>query len=958
MAKDYDHKSIDSKWQLKWKKDGAWRAEDNSPKPKYYPLIEFPFLSGQGLHIGHPRPYVGLDLIARKKRREGYNVLYPIGWDAFGLPTENYALKTGKDPRVVTEENTNTFRRQIQSLGISFDWSREFGTSDPEYYKWTQWIFLQLYKHGLAYKGKATINWCPKDKIGLANEEVADGKCERCGTEVEKREKEQWMLAITKYAQRLYDDLDTVDYIERAKTQQRNWIGPSQGAEISFTIESESRQELGRIPVFTTRPDTLFGATYVALAPEHPLILQIAGTIVNYSSVEKYISEAKKKTDVDRLAEGKIKTGIHIEGVWALNPATQEKIPLFVADYVLPQYGTGAVMGVPAHDERDFAFAKKFDLPIRAVLKHENEFKGIDQKKQIAFLKDLYDFAKEKEGEMIVVGGIARSALENKKESFLHSDIDIFVTKEIFNSIDSYLISHGFEEEKEKSLDRYHWENKKAFSLKEGKAIWIDVFLLETAGKGFYDRVTGKKFDWAAHDKIRTIEFCGITIKIPEKDLLTKIYDNLASTVDYLGGDTGVGILTQSGQFDGLTSQEAKEKITKFVGGKSVTTFKLRDWVFSRQRYWGEPIPMIHCKTCGWQPVPEDQLPVELPEVEKYQPTDTGESPLALITDWVNTTCPHCKGPAKRETDVMPNWAGSSWYYLRYADPKNASAFADIKKMEYWTPVDWYNGGMEHTVLHLLYSRFWHKFLFDIKLVPTSEPYKKRTSHGVILAEDGTKMSKSKGNVINPDDMVERVGADALRTYEMFMGPFDQAIAWSLDGLIGARKFLERVAGLAEKIDATPSTDDIERIQHQSIKKVGDDIEAMKFNTAVSQLMIFSNELGTLEKIPKGAYESLLLLLAPFAPHVTEELWEALGHTSSIHLEAWPTFDIKKLESDVVVIAVQIGGKTKGTVSVPRGSKESDVVTTVRNDPKLAQHLPQSPKRTVYVEGRIINFIR
>jgi leucyl-tRNA synthetase len=977
MDRPYDHRDIEKKWQDRWLESGVFVASDDRAKKKYYALIEFPYPSGVGLHVGHPRPYIGLDLIARKRRREGYNVLYPIGWDAFGLPTENYALKTGRNPREITKENSGTFRRQIQSLGISFDWSREINTTDPGYYKWTQWIFLQLFKHGLAYKAKTAINWCPKDKIGLANEEVVDGACERCGTPVEKREREQWMLGITKYAKRLYDDLDTVDYIERAKTQQRNWIGPSEGAEIDFALsipdtvkrfvflhgkggspergywpwlaqELKARgyevqmsalpnsdapddeeqadaamklctfdettavvaqsfggvvamrllergvtvnrvilaampvtgkyldgkerptvteacekgfdftkiqkqakafivladtndhviplsdgemlaEKLGAIfikgrgnkghfsaeveqdvlmasvptvRIFTTRPDTLFGATYLVLAPEHPWVtLALDGrhdVIANKAEVKQYVEAARKKADAERTAEGKEKTGVVVKGVMAVNPATKEKIPVWVADYVIGSYGTGAVMAVPAHDERDWEFAKKFKLPIRDV-------------------------------------------------------------------------------------------------------------------------VSGGDSSRAAY--------------------------------------TGSGTLVHSEKFDGLSNDESKKTITDAVQGRTITTYRLRDWVFSRQRYWGEPIPMIHCGKCAWQPVPESELPVRLPEVEKYQPTDTGESPLANIHEWVDVKCPNCAGPARRETDVMPNWAGSSWYYLRYTDPTNDSALADKKKLEYWTPVDWYNGGMEHTVLHLLYSRFWHKFLFDIGAVPTPEPYKKRTSHGIILAEGGEKMSKSKGNVVNPDEMVERFGADTLRMYEMFMGPFDQAIAWSTNGLVGMRRFLERVWNLSGNVKDGALDAETEALLNQTIKKVGDDIESMKFNTAVSALMIYANHLGDLEVVPSRAFKSLLSLLAPLAPHIAEELWQESGYSTSVHAEPWPSFDEKKMLSARVTIAVQVGGKTKGTLEAPRSATEAEVETLVRSDQALAKHIPTSPKKVIYVPGRVLNFI-
>ncbi|MDZ4205828.1 MAG: class I tRNA ligase family protein, partial [Patescibacteria group bacterium] len=696
MAREYDPKEIEGKWQKKWEKSGLYRAEDDSKKPKYYALVEFPYPSGDGLHIGHVRSYTAMDIIARKRRMEGLNILYPIGWDAFGLPTENYAIKTGRQPAEITKENSDTFRQQLKSLGISFDWSREINTTDPKYYKWTQWIFLKFLEKGLAYKAKMAINWCPKCKIGLANEEVVDGNCERCGTPVEQKKKEQWMLAITKYADRLYDDLDTVDYPERVKIQQRNWIGRSEGAEISFEIKNNDE----KIKVFTTRPDTIFGATYMVLAPEHPFVTNNLQLTINKDEIVQYIEQTKAKTDIDRSAEGKEKTGVELKGVKAINPATTQEIPVYIADYVLPHYGTGAIMAVPADDERDKEFAEKFNLPI---------------------IKDY--------------------------------------------------TPAGFE--------------------------------------------------------------------------------------DF---------------------------------GKRITRYKLRDWVFSRQRYWGEPIPVIHCDKCGMVPVPEKDLPVELPEVEKYEPGPDGESPLANITGWVNTKCPQCGGKAKRETDVMPNWAGSSWYFLRYCDPFNDTEFASMEKLKYWmgdvlrrgTPqddaggVDWYNGGMEHTVLHLLYSRFWNKFLYDLKLVPTSEPYKKRTSHGLILAAGGEKMSKSKGNVINPDTIVEQFGADTLRLYEMFMGPFEQVIAWNEESLIGPRRFLEKVWRLKEKVSDSDLEDSA--LIHQTIKKVSDDIESMGFNTAVSAMMIYTNALDKQEQVTQKEFEVLLILLAPFAPHITEELWRALGH--------------------------------------------------------------------------------
>ncbi len=722
---EYNPKEIESKWQKEWQKSGVYEAKNSSKEPKYYALIEFPYPSGDGLHVGHPRPYIGLDIIARKRRMEGHNVLYPIGWDAFGLPTENYAIKTGKNPKVVTKENTDTFRRQIQSLGISFDWSREINTTDPRYYKWTQWIFLKFLEKGLAYKAKMPINWCPKDRIGLANEEVVDGKCERCGTVVEQKEKEQWMLAITKYADRLYDDLDTVNYPERVKIQQRNWIGRSDGALIKFDD----------IEIFTTRPDTIFGATFIVI----------------HGKEDKFT------------------------GRYVTNPATKEKIPVWEAEYVMSDYGTGAIMGVPANDERDMEFAKKYKLPIA----------------------------------------------ENYQKA-------------------------GFE--------------------------------------------------------------------------------------DY---------------------------------GKKVTKYKIRDWVFSRQRYWGEPIPVIHCEKCGVVLVSEKDLPVELPEVKKYEPGPDGESPLANIAEWVNVKCPKCGGEAKRETDVMPNWAGSSWYFLRYCDPHNDQEFASMKKLKYWMEVDWYNGGMEHTVLHLLYSRFWNKFLFDLKLVPTSEPYQKRTSHGLILAEGGEKMSKSKGNVINPDNIVEQFGADTLRLYEMFMGPFEQAIAWSEEALVGPRRFLEKVWRLQEKIAhlevGLPSelgspTSNV--LMHQTTKKVSDDIESMGFNTAVSALMIFANALDKREKISKIEFETLLLLLAPFAPHITEELWTILGHKDSIHIQSWPAYDPEKIEGDEITLAVQVDGRVRATLIVLSKQTEAEIKVVALALPEVKKWLDgKEPKKVIIVPGRIVSIV-
>lgn len=761
--KEYDHKKIEKKWQDIWEKKGIYRAQDKSKKPKFYGLIEFPYPSGAGMHVGHIRSNTAMDIIVRKRRMESFNVLYPIGWDAFGLPTENYAIKTGIAPSKVTKQNTDIFRKQLKAIGFSFDWSREINTTDPKYYKWTQWIFLQFLKNGLAYKAKMTINWCPKDKIGLANEEVVGGVCERCGMQVEKREKEQWMLAITKYADRLDKDLDEVDYLPQIKLAQRNWIGKSDGAEIDFKIKGHDSV----IKVFTTRPDTIFGATYLVLAPEHEMVQKLKSQITNWSEeVEKYVKEVKNKTDIERTNEDKVKTGIELKGIKAINPANKEGIPVWVADYVLPHYGTGAIMAVPADDERDREFAEKFKLPI---------------------IKDY----------------------------------------------------------------------KKA---------------------GFEDF------------------------------------------------------------------------------GKRITKFKLRDWVFSRQRYWGEPIPVVFCDKCGTIPVPEKDLPVELPKVKNYQPTDSGESPLANISKWVNTKCPKCKGKAKRETDTMPNWAGSSWYYLRYVDTKNKKEFADKKNLKYWTPVDWYNGGNEHTTLHLLYSRFWHKFLFDLKLVPTGEPYKKRTSHGMILADDGTKFSKSKGNGVNPEDVVKNYGADSLRLYEMFMGPFDQAVSWNRDGMVGPRRFLERVWKISQKLSKNSSLS-VLKLLNKTIKKVGEDIDAMRFNTAISSMMVLVNEMDK-EEVGVKDYKKFLQILAPFAPHIAEELWYMLGEKKTVHLSLWPKVDESLLEDKEIKIVVQINGKVRTEIMINVDESEEEIKKqAISNDIVLKFTNGGEVKKVIYVKNRLINIV-
>jgi leucyl-tRNA synthetase len=795
--KKYDHHAVEKKWQKFWKDHEIFSAKDFSKKPKWYTLVEFPYPSGSGLHVGHVRSYTALDTVSRKKRMDGYNVLYPVGWDAFGLPTENYALKTKIHPRQATDQNIKTFRRQLQSLGLSYDWNREIDTTDPNYYKWTQWIFLKLLEKGLAYKKKMPINWCTSCKTGLANEEVVNGVCERCGGEVEKREKEQWMLAITKYADRLIDDLDTVDFLEKIKAQQINWIGRSEGAEIEFQLEHSKET----ITVFTTRPDTLFGATYFVIAPEHPLVQKICSK-ERRKAVETYIKKCSTESDLERQ-ESKAKTGEPI-GVNVINPATGKPIPVWIADYVMMGYGTGAIMCVPAHDERDHEFAKKFKLPIVPVIS------GID------------------------------NPFEKKGGTMIHSDF-----------------------------------------------------------------LNGSSAEKAIEKMITYLEKKGL--------------------------------------------------------GKRKVNYKLRDWVFSRQRYWGEPIPVVHCEKCGIVPLPESELPLELPDVSAYEPTDTGESPLARMTDWVNCTCPSCQNPAKRETDTMPNWAGSSWYFLRYTDARNDDVFADEEKLKYWTPIDIYNGGMEHTTLHLLYSRFWHKFLYDCGYVPTSEPYAKRISHGMILAEDGRKMSKSFDNVISPDEIVSEYGADILRVYEMFMGPFDQAIAWDSGALAGVKRFLDKIWNTfsnREIVDMCPP-DNICRILAQTIKKVGDDIDHFKFNTAIAQLMILMNGIDKKGAFSKEALKKICLILAPFAPHMAEEIWhEILGEKETLAFEKWPSYDPKFLEEQIITYAIQVNGKVRGELEIDKNTDKEFVFQEVKKLAKVSKYLEgKQIKKEIFVPEKIVGFV-
>ncbi len=797
----YDFKTIEKKWQKTWEETGVFHAKQDFTLPKFYCLVEFPYPSGQGLHVGHPRSYTALDVVARKKRLEGYNVLYPMGWDAFGLPTENFAIKNHIHPAEVTKQNVAHFKEQLQSLGFSFDWSREINTTDPKYYKWTQWIFLQLFKKGLAYKKEMAVNWCTSCKCVLANEEVVNGVCERCGSEVVRKVKSQWMLKITEYAQRLIDDIDELDFIDRVKTQQKNWIGRSTGAEVDFVATTGDI-----LTVYTTRPDTLFGATYMVVSPEHPYLEKWADKLENMDEIRAYQAEAMRKSDFERTEVNKDKTGVQLKGVKAINPVNGNEIPIFISDYVLVSYGTGAIMAVPAHDTRDWEFAKKFNIPMVEV----------------------------------VSGG----------------DIE-----------------------------------KEAFT------------------------------------------------------------------------DCATGVMVNSGFLTGMSVEEAKEAIKVWLEennkGKTKVNFKLRDWVFSRQRYWGEPIPLVNCEKCGWVAIPESELPLQLPEVDSYEPTENGESPLAPMTEWVNTTCPCCGGPAKRETDTMPQWAGSSWYFLRYCDPHNDEALASKEALEYWAPVDWYNGGMEHTTLHLLYSRFWHKFLYDIGVVPTKEPYSKRTSHGMILGENGEKMSKSRGNVVNPDDIVNEYGADTMRLYEMFIGDFEKAAPWNSASIKGCRRFIERVWNLQDiVVDGDYLRESLETSFHKTIKKVTEDIDNLKANTAIAAMMSLINEIADTGSITKEEYKIFILLLNPFAPHVTEELWSVMNFGGVVTDQKWPQYDEAKCKDNSIEIVAQINGKVRAKLVVPAEIESADAIALAKQDSKIAEVIDgKTIVKEIYVKGRLVNIV-
>lgn len=801
MVEKYDFAYIDKKWQNYWRDHNTFHAENDFTKPKFYALVEFPYPSGQGLHIGHPRPYTAMDIVSRKRRLEGYNVLFPMGWDAFGLPTENYAIKNKIHPAIVTEKNVAHFKEQLQALGLSFDWDREINTTDPKYFKWTQWIFLEMFKKGLAYKKEMSVNWCTSCKVVLANEEVVNGCCERCGGEVIHKVKSQWMLKITEYAQRLLDDLAEVNYVERVKTTQSNWIGRSTGAEVDFSTTAGDT-----LTVYTTRPDTLFGATYMVISPEHPIIKTWESKLKNNDAIREYQEASARKSDFERTEMAKDKTGVKLEGVMAVNPVNGNEIPIFISDYVLMTYGTGAIMAVPAHDTRDYDFAKVFNLPIIEVVKGGN--------------------------------------------------------------------------------------------------VEVEAFT-----------------------------------------------------------DCATGIMVNSGFLDGLSVEEAKVKIKEWLEetgkGKSKVNFKLRDWVFSRQRYWGEPIPLVYCEKCGWVPLPESELPLTLPDVESYLPTDTGESPLANLESFINTTCPHCGGPAKRETDTMPQWAGSSWYFLRYCDPTNENELASKEALKYWMPVDWYNGGMEHTTLHLLYSRFWHKFLYDIGSVNTKEPYLKRTSHGMILGEDGQKMSKSRGNVINPDDVISEYGADTLRLYEMFVGDFEKTAPWSTSSIKGCKRFLDKVWALQDiVINGNEYRDSVKSAMHKTIKKVSEDIESLKFNTAIAAMMALLNDISATGSINKAEYRTLIMLLNPFAPHITEELYNILGFEGVLNEQKWPTYDEALCVESTIEIAVQISGKIKAKLMIPADADQDQALALAKADSAVAEALNgKNIIKEIYVKGRLVNIV-
>ncbi len=951
---NYNPQAIEKKWQDFWKKSGFYQAEDVSKKPKSYILIEFPYLSGQGLHVGHARSYLALDAVARKKRMQGFNVLFPIGWDAFGLPAENYAIKTGIHPKETTAKNIVNYRRQLESLGLSFDWSREVNTTDPGYYKWTQWIFLKLFERGLAYQAEIPVNWCPSCKIGLANEEVISGTCERCGAQTEKKLLKQWMLKITAFADRLIDDLKEVNFPETIKSQQINWIGKSYGTEISFKVEEG--EEL--IKVFTTRADTIFGVTAVVLAPENSLLEKLTKA-ENKEKVDEYIAQAEDKSDFERAKVEKEKTGV-FTGSYCINPVNSEKVPVWAGDYVVAGYGGGAVMVVPAHDKRDYDFAKKYNLEINPVIVPELGNIKEDKEIELAFetVKEISRAMDDASIKIWFIGTMAVIPYFGRIFS-KPADVDCGVRREDFTKAKNVIENFGYQ----KIADKDHGKFKTSTYKKENTILEIGTFD-EDLGDNLVN------FDGAEY-RVAAPEILGSFYRVKaekerregKNDLERAIFLELISGteeeafVDY-------GILINSGEFNGLSSKEAIEEIAEYLekkgAGRKTIQYKLRDWVFSRQHYWGEPIPIIHCKKCGQVPVPESDLPVELPYVEKYQPTGTGESPLSAITDWVDVKCPKCQGPAKRETDTMPNWAGSNWYFMRYVDPKNDKALAGKDKLKYWLPVDWYNGGFEHTTLHLLYSRFIYKFLYDIGIAPTLEPYQRRTSHGIVLAEDNRKMSKSFGNVVNPDDVVKEYGADTLRLYEMFMGPFDQAIAWSTNGMKGCYRFLQKVWNIvSESESGRQSSPAVISALHKLIKKIDGDIENTKFNTIIAGFMEFINFCQEKNKeVGQDTIEIFLIILSPFAPHIAEELWQILGRKDSISREKWPEYDPKFIKDEKVDLIIQINGKVRDKIEVRSDISEEEAKAVALSLEKIKNWvLDKEIKKVIFVPGRLINIV-
>jgi len=945
MHKKFDHQAVEKKWQEKWKESGLYTTSDTSGKEKVYVLDMFPYPSGEGLHVGHPKGYIATDIYSRFKKMSGYEILHPMGWDAFGLPAENFAIKNKVHPSEAVEKNIENFKNQLAHLGFNYDWGKEINTTDPDYYKWTQWIFLKLLEKGLAYESHEPINWCPSCQTGLANEDLeSDGTCERCGSAVEKKPMRQWILRITDYADRLLADLDTLtEWPAHIKEAQRNWIGRSSGAKISFKLSSGDSVE-----VFTTRPDTLFGATYMVLAPEHPLVAKLLASndelrITNGDEIRAYVEKAQKKSEIERTNTEKEKTGVKLEGIVATNPANGEEIPVFIADYVLAGYGTGAIMAVPAHDERDNEFANKYDLPIRQVIAPVyNEEKGTKQSRRgvYAIIKNskdeyLIQYYKKPNYFWLPGGGI--------KEG---EDRSVCLAREITEET-GYT---DFKIQKKVGEVFYDYEaGEHHTGRNKGEIYCVDLHSDKTVALSLEDDEIEDKMEqrWIASENLEKVLSQGMKARS----------DLVLQAIAFSHGEVfvGSGILINSKEFDGMDSEEAKEAITKKVGGEMTSTYRLNDWVFSRQRYWGEPIPVIHCRKCGVVPVPESELPVLLPEVEHYEPAGTGESPLASIDDWVNTTCPKCGGAGKRETNTMPQWAGSSWYYLRFIDPNNDNALIDPRKEKDWMPVDVYVGG-DHAVRHLIYARFWHKFLYDIGVVTTIEPFTRLEFLGFILAEDGRKMSKRWGNVINPDDIVTQNGADTLRVYEMFMGPFENTVAWSTNGLVGAQRFLERVNGLHEHIADSEGVD-VTTLLHKTIKKVRGDIETFKFNTAVSSMMIFVNA-AEKQGLTQESYKYFLKLLAPFAPHMTEELWHQFGEGESIHLQTFPDFDAELAKDEVVTIGVQINGKSRGSITLSPEASEDEALEVVKTDPALwARLAEENVTKVIYVPGRILNLI-